>query len=72
MATWHQQQRPVRLYHDEKWTVLTDPPRGLTVSSLFNSEAEAAQFIESLKKHQPEQAAHSYILPPANSYQRSM
>ena len=67
MATWHQQKAAVNLYSEDKWTVVTDPPNQMRFLQTFETALGAREFIENLTKHQPEQAAFSYILPPANA-----
>jgi hypothetical protein len=66
MATWHQQRRPVRLFHETQWTLVTDPPNGMTTLELFTDEEGAKKSLAGLSKHHPELASHSYILEPAS------
>lgn len=58
MATWHQLQNPVPLYHETLWTVVTDPPNDMCYLTRFGAQAEADAF---LAKARP----HSYILAPS-------
>lgn len=67
MATWHQNRRPVKLFHATQWTVVTDPPNGMRTLALFTDEAGAKKSIENLAKHHPTLAKHSYILPPESA-----
>jgi len=63
MATWHQQQRRTRLFHERLWNVVTDPPNECTTIMQFETEAEAKAFLERLREL--DRAVHTYILPPA-------
>jgi uncharacterized SAM-binding protein YcdF (DUF218 family) len=65
MATWHQQQAPVRLYHPAQWTVVIDPPHMMRALHTFSTQAMAAQYMRSLRANNPHAAKHSYILKPA-------
>jgi hypothetical protein len=66
MATWHQEQarkRPgFKLYHDTKWSVLSDPPGQMASSMLFATYTQAQAY---LAKVPPEYRAHCVILRPA-------
>ena len=62
MATWHQQQRPVKLYHATQWTVIIDPPNQMRACMLFGSRELAEVYMRGLKAGVAE---HSYILKPA-------
>ena len=57
MATWHQMQRPVRLWHETMWTVVVDPPHRPLGLMLFETEAEAKQYAANVQ--------HAYVLRPA-------
>lgn len=57
MATWHQQQRPTKLYHDTLWTALTDPVNGMRSCMLFATQAEAEAFAAKVP--------YTYVLKPA-------
>jgi hypothetical protein len=61
MATWHQQQRPVKLWDERQWTVVIDPPGEPRWLMLFGTEREAAQFAK-------RGGQHVYVLPPANQH----
>lgn len=63
MATWHQLRRPVRLYHDSKFTVVIDPPNNMRALMLFDTEAGAKTYLANI---QARGESHAYILPPAN------
>ena len=71
MATWHQMQarkrKGFRLFHDTKWTVLTDPPGGMAGMMLFGTEQAAKEYLDNLKAAGKGQ--HSYILRPASEVQ---
>jgi len=41
MATWHQLQRPTKLYRDTEWTVVEDPPNDCRSLSTFTTEQAA-------------------------------
>lgn len=56
MATWHQQRNPVPLWHTTKWTVVNDPPNGMTTVMRFDTHEEARAFAAS--------EAGSYVLAP--------
>lgn len=57
MATWHQCKNPVRLWHETKYTVVTDPPHGFTTLMRFHTHEEATAFLQKA-------GPHSYILRP--------
>jgi hypothetical protein len=46
MATWHQLQRPVRLFDERQWTVVIDPPNEPRCLALFRSQREANAYAE--------------------------
>lgn len=56
MATWHQQQNPVQLWHETKWSVVEDA--GHTSVSRFDTAEEAETFNNRIHRK------GSYILPP--------
>ncbi len=64
MATWHQNKRPVKLYHDTQWTIVTDPPGGCRSLMTFSSEQSAHDTLALWNEHG--RNPHSYILRPAN------
>lgn len=64
MATWHQQQRPVTLYHETDWTVVIDPPNQMTALYRTSSKQLAEVYMRGLKANNPAAAKHSYILKP--------
>ena len=63
MPSWHQQQRPVILYHETKYTVVSDGPGGVGVMR-FETQEAAQLNLDGLKAHNP--GIRAYILPPAN------
>jgi hypothetical protein len=65
MATWHQEQHPIRLYHETDWTVVIDPPGQMRSLYRTDSKALAAVYLRNLKANNPGAAQHAYILPPA-------
>lgn len=65
MATWHQQQRPVKLYHETDWTVVIDPPNQMTHLYRASSKDLADVYLRGLKANNPGAAKHAYILKPA-------
>lgn len=64
MATWHQNQRPVKLYHATQWTVIIDPPNQMRACMTFSTRDLAEVYMRNLKANNPGAAAHSYILKP--------
>ena len=58
MATWHQLQRPVRLFDERQWTVVIDPPNECRSLVLFRSQKEANAYAERFR------APFVYVLPP--------
>lgn len=46
MATWHQQQRAVKLYHDTQWVVVDDPPNDCRSVMRFDTEAAARAYVD--------------------------
>lgn len=64
MATWHQLQRPVRLWHPTQWTVVIDPPNQMRALMTFSTKALADVYMCNLKANNPDAYAHSYILAP--------
>ncbi len=65
MATWHQMQRPVRLYHDTQWTVVIDPPNEMRACMSFTTRELAEVYMRNLAANNPRVYSHSYILKPA-------
>jgi hypothetical protein len=64
MATWHQQQRPAKLYHETKWTIVTNPPGDMCTLWLESSEQQAKDRL-ALWASNGRDIRHSYILPPS-------
>lgn len=64
MATWHQLQRPVKLYHPTDYTVVIDPPNRMRALMTFSTKALAEVYMRNLKANNPGVYPHSYILPP--------
>jgi hypothetical protein len=64
MATWHQQQRPVKLYHPTQWTVVIDQPNQMRALMCFTTRDLAEVYMRGLKANNPGAAQHSYILKP--------
>lgn len=58
MSTWHQDQRPVQLWHPTKWTVVSDPPNMLRTVMRFDTKEEAEGFLARTKD------PNTYILNP--------
>ena len=67
MATWHQQQRSVKLYHDTDWTVVIDPPNQMRSLYRTSSKAMAEVYMRGLKANNPGAHAHAYILKPTKA-----
>jgi hypothetical protein len=67
MATWHQLQRPTKLYHATQWTVIIDPPHRMRACMLFSTRELAEVYMRNLKANNPGAYAHSYILKPARA-----
>lgn len=65
MATWHQSQNPVQLYHNTKHSVITDAPHGMTSRMLFETMAEAKEYLDKIIA---KGETRSYILPPPRNY----
>lgn len=65
MATWHQQQRKVQLFHATDWTVVIDPPNQMRALMLFSSKALADVYMRNLAANNPNAARFAYILKPA-------
>ncbi len=65
MATWHQKQRPVKLYHETEWTVVVDPPNQMTHLYCTSSKKLADVYMRNLKANNPAAFEHAYILKPA-------
>lgn len=65
MSTWHQQQRPVKLYHATEWTVVVDPPNQMTHCYRTSTKQLAEVYMRNLKANNPGAAAHAYILKPS-------
>jgi hypothetical protein len=67
MSTWHQDQRPVQLWHTTEWTVVIDPPNQMRALVRFTSRQLAEAYMRNLKENNPGAHAHSYILKPQRS-----
>jgi hypothetical protein len=65
MSTWHQEQRPVKLFHETEWTVVIDPPNEMRGLVRFATEAEANAYKANFGRHHPLKADYVYILPPS-------
>lgn len=72
MATWHQMQRPVKLYHETQWTVVIDPPNEMRALMSFITAELAKVYMRNLKANNPRAYQHSYILPPANKTRKGI
>ena len=64
MATWHQQQRPVKLYHPTQWTVVIDPPNQMRALMCFSTLELAKVYMRNLESNNPGAFRHAYILKP--------
>lgn len=64
MSTWHQQQRPVRLFHSTQWTVVIDPPNQMRALMTFTTKALAEVYMRNLKANNPAVLPYAYIVPP--------
>lgn len=64
MATWHQERRNARLYHDTQWTVVEDPPNDCRALSTFETRAAAEAWRDKIKALHP--TWRVYVLQPAN------
>lgn len=62
MATWHQEQNPVPLWHKTKWTVVNDPPRMLTTVMRFDTPHTAEAYMDRMKSRSHDK--HMYLLRP--------
>lgn len=67
MATWHQQQRPVQLFHATEWTVVIDPPNQMTHLYRTSTKALAEVYMRNLKANNPAAHKHAYVLRPAKT-----
>ena len=65
MATWHQRQRPVPLFHKTEWTVVIDPPNQMTHCYRTDTKAGAEVYLRNLEANNPGVFPHAYILKPA-------
>lgn len=65
MATWHQQQRPVKFWHETDWTVVIDPPNQMTALYRTSTKQLADVYLRNLKDNNPSAYAHAYIVRPA-------
>lgn len=70
MATWHQQRAMrrggVRLYHETMWSVVSDPPGGMTCSYLEPTKEAAEERLRVWETNRPGSTRHCYILAPAS------
>jgi hypothetical protein len=64
MATWHQKQRPEKLWHATDWTVVIDPPNQMTHLYRTSTKAPADVYMRNLKANNPNAYAHAFILKP--------
>ena len=64
MSTWHQDQRPVQLFHKTDWTVVIDPPNQMMALYRTSTKQLAEVYLRGLKANNPGAALHSYILKP--------
>ncbi len=64
MATWHQQRRPAKLYHETMWTIVTNPPNDLCTLYLEPTE-QAARDRLAIWKANGRDVRYCYILKPA-------
>lgn len=68
MATWHQARARKRdktpLDHASKWSVVTDPPSGMSSTMLFPDELSADVYLFRLKGVGKDR--FSFKLPPRN------
>ena len=64
MATWHQLQNPVPLFHHTDWTVVIDPPHNTRALMRFETRALAEKYMRDLRFNNPDVAKHSYVLRP--------
>lgn len=65
MATWHQEQAKVKLYHPTQWTVVIDPPNQMRALATFSTRALADVYLRNLEANNPGAARHAYVLKPA-------
>ena len=69
MATWHQmkyaKRNPTPLWHETKWTVLTDPPGNQRSCMLWDTFAQAEEFLARLDA---KGESYSMILPPGGRW----
>lgn len=65
MATWHQQQANVRLWHPTQWTVVIDPPNQMRACVTFSTHELAKVYMRNLEANNPGVYPHAYILKPA-------
>ncbi len=64
MATWHQSQNPVPLFHNTQWTVVIDPPHNTRALMRFETRVLADKYMRDLQFNNPDVAKHSYVLRP--------
>lgn len=70
MATWHQNQRPIRLFHDTLYTVVSDPPNDCRALTLCSTREQAEQLAEQLnaRHYRPKYGRDcAYVLRPATA-----
>jgi hypothetical protein len=67
MSTWHQDQARTKLYDEDQWTVMSNPPHQCRTLSLFPTEATAKAAKELWERNGQ---THLSILPPANHNRR--
>ena len=64
MATWHQEQYPVKLFHENLWTVVIDQPNKMRALMCFKTKALCEVYMRGLKECNPSAHKHAYILRP--------
>lgn len=64
MATWHQNRARTPLWHETKWTIVSDPPNGCTTVSRVDTKEEAEAYLARIKVREP----YSFILRPSREY----
>ena len=67
MSTWHQDQRPTRLWHETQWTVVIDPPNQMRALYRTSTKQLAEVYMRGLKANNPGAYSHAYILKPAKA-----
>ena len=52
------------MWHETQWTVVSDPPNGMTTLSRFDTQEECVEYMSNLVKHG--NSRNEYVLPPSN------